>query len=190
MLNKPAIATLNHLLTQSGWALQRLERFSGKTVHISVAPFSFGCTVGENGALLSAASGASADAELVIAPSLLPRLALGDEAAYGEIGRAGDSALIEEVIFLSRNLRWDAAEDLSRFTGDIAAERIGQFARAQHKMVRDAAGNLAEAVAEYWTEERPVLAKAGRIADFAQKVGTLRDEVEKLEQRIKRLGNR
>jgi len=41
---QPTAAALNHLLTQSGWALQRLARFSGKTARFNIAPFSFACT--------------------------------------------------------------------------------------------------------------------------------------------------
>jgi ubiquinone biosynthesis protein UbiJ len=188
MLNSPAVATLNHLLTQSGWALPRLVKFGGRTARLSVAPFSFVCTVQDDGLLREAAKDASADATLVIPPSLLPRLALQEERAYAEIEASGDAALIEEILFLLRHLRWDAAEDLSRVTGDIAAERIVQFARSAGRQVRDTALNLSQALAEYWTEERPLLAKPTALAGFAKQVDTLRDEVDRLEQRIDRLG--
>jgi ubiquinone biosynthesis protein UbiJ len=187
MLNQPTIAMLNHLLTQSGWALQRLAEFAGKTARFHLAPFSFACTIQPDGSLIAAAENASADAICTIAPSLLPRLALQDEAAYQQIAATGDAALIEEIFFLARNLRWDAAEDLSRVTGDIAAERIVQFAQGAHKQVRDTALNLSQALAEYWTEERPLLAKPAPVADFDLQVSKLADDISALEQRIQRL---
>jgi ubiquinone biosynthesis protein UbiJ len=187
MLSQPAIAILNHLLAQSGWALQRLARFVGRTVHFRVAPFSFSCTVQEDGSLREVAANASADASCTIPPSLLPRLALQDEKALEQVKTSGDGALIEEIFFLVRNLRWDAAEDLSHVTGDIAAERIVGFARDAHKQVRGAALNLSQALTEYWTEERPLLAKPQQITAFGQEVSRLHDEAEKLEQRIQRL---
>lgn len=188
MLNPPTIAVLNHLLTQSGWALQRLAKFSGKTARFRIAPFSFACTIQPDGSLRAAADDASTDAACTIPPSLLPRLALQDEAAYQQITSVGDAALIEEIIFLARNLRWDAAEDLSRITGDIAAERIVQFAEGAHKQVRDTALNLSQALAEYWTEERPLVAKPQPLAEFKQQVESLRDGVERLERRVEQLG--
>ncbi|MBI3903937.1 MAG: hypothetical protein HY306_13510 [Nitrosomonadales bacterium] len=187
MLSQPTIATLNHLLAQSGWALQRLAKFSGRTARFRIVPFSLACTIQTDGSLREAATDASADAELVIAPSLLPRLALNDEAALEQIAATGDAALIEEIFFLVRNLRWDAAEDLSRVTGDIAAERIVNFAKGAQQQVRDAALNLSQAAAEYWTEERPLIAKPAHLADFARQVDKLRDEVDGLEQRVQQL---
>ena len=88
-----------------------------------------------------------------------------------------------------RHLRWDAAEDLSRVTGDIAAERIVQLAKASQQQVRDTVLNLSQALAEYWTEERPLLAKPAQVAAFMQQVDKLRDDMARLEQRINRLNN-
>ena len=127
---------------------------------------------------------ASADALCVIAPSLLPRLALHDENAHAEIHSEGDAELLKEIFFLSRNLHWDAAEDLSHVTGDIAAERIVQTVQSVQQQLRDAALNLSQAAAEYWTEERPLLAKPQQVSAFMQQVDMLRDDVARLEQRI------
>ncbi len=189
MFALPSAAALNHLLTQNSWALQRLERFAGKTVRFDIAPLSFAYTIMEGGTLRNADAAASADALCVIAPSLLPRLALHDEKAHAEIRTEGDAALLTEIFFLSRNLSWDAAEDLSRVTGDIAAERIVRTVQGLHRQLHSAVLNLAQAAAEYWTEERPQLAKPQQVAGFVQQVDALRDDTARLEQRINRLSN-
>jgi ubiquinone biosynthesis protein UbiJ len=180
----PAVTGLNHLLTQSGWASPRLVQFAGRTVRFSMAPFSFACTVQSDGLLREAAPDASADAIFTVAPSLLPRLALQDEAAWAQIESRGNAALVQEILFLAHNLRWDAAEDISRVTGDVAAERIVQFAREGHRQARNAATNLSQALTEYWTEERPLLAKPSQIESFTRDVEHLRDAMEKLGQRV------
>ncbi len=187
MFARPSVAAINHLLTQNSWASSRLARFAGKTARFDIAPFSFACTILTDGSLRSADAATSADALCVIAPSLLPRLLLHDEKAHTEIHSEGDPELLKEIFFLSRNLDWDAAEDLSHFTGDIAAERIVQTARTVRQQVHDAALNLAQAAAEYWTEEQPLLAKPQHVSAFMQQVDTLRDDVARLEQRINRL---
>jgi ubiquinone biosynthesis protein UbiJ len=187
MFSHPSATALNHLLTQNSWALQRLARFAGKTARFDIAPFSFAYTILDDGSLRSAAAAASADALCVVAPSLLPRLVLHDEKAHTEIRSEGDAGLLTEIFFLSRNLRWDVAEDLSRVTGDVAAERIVQTVQTKQQQLRDAAVNLSQAAAEYWTEERPLLAKPQQISAFMQQVDTLRDDVARLEQRINRL---
>lgn len=187
MFAQPSAAALNHLLQQNRWALPRLARFAGKTARFDIAPFSFSFTVLPDGMLTSADNSTSADAVCVIAPSLLPRLALHDERAHTDIRSEGDAALLTEIFFLFRNLHWDAAEDLSRITGDILAERIVQAAQDGKQHLQDTALNLSQAAAEYWTEERPLLAKPQQLADFARQVDTLRDDLARLEQRVARL---
>jgi len=180
-------STLNHLLSQSGWALHRLDRFAGRTARFNIAPFSFAYTILEDGTLRAAEDNASADAICTISPALLPRLALQDETAFAQIQTSGDARLLAEIFYLSRHLRWDAAEDLSRVTGDIAAERIVHLAASGHRQIRDGALNFTQALAEYWTEERPLVAKSIHVDSFVQQVDRLRDDVARLEQRINRL---
>jgi ubiquinone biosynthesis protein UbiJ len=65
-----------------------------------------------------------------------------------------------------------------------------QTAQGLHRNLRDTALNLSQAATEYWTEEHPLLAKPRDIADFAQQVDRLRDDVARLEQRIRNLSTR
>jgi len=182
--------TLNHLLTQSGWALQRVAKFSGKTARFNIAPFSFSFSVNADGTVTTSDSSANADAVCDIPPSLLPRLAMKDEAAFSQIQTSGDSSLLTEIFYLSRNLKWDAAEDICRITGDIAAERIVQLANTTQQQICGSTLNLTQAFAEYWTEERPLVAKCVHIKQFIHQVDKLRDDVARLEQRINRLSNK
>lgn len=180
-------STLNHLFSQSGWALQRLARFAGRTARFDIAPFSFAYTILEDGTLRAADDKSSADAICTISPALLPRLALHDDNAFAQILTSGDASLLAEIFYLSRHLRWDAAEDISHIAGDIAAERIVHLAASAHGQFREGALNLTQALAEYWTEERPLVAKSIYIDSFVQQVDKLRDDVARLEQRINRL---
>jgi ubiquinone biosynthesis accessory factor UbiJ len=187
MFTAPAVATVNHLIAQSGWAQARLQRFAGKTAQFDVPPFVFSCTVKPDGLLQEAARNASCDAELTLPPTLLPRLALDDEDAFSGIEAQGDAAFIEEIVFLLKNLKWDAAEDISRVTGDVAAERIVGFARAGSREIRNIALNLSGALAEYWTEERPLIAKPHDLSEFARSVARLNEDLARLEARVEKL---
>ncbi len=187
MLNPPVVAVLNHLLAQSGWALPRLAKFSGKTARFDLPLFTFSCTIQDDGSLLAASKEASADATCIIPPALLPRLALLDDAALEQIAHSGDTALVEEIFYLVRNLRWDVADDLSRVTGDIAAERIVRFADGIRSNIQQNALHLSQALAEYWTEERPLIASSGKLAAFSSGVADLLSSLDALEQRIDQL---
>lgn len=187
MFPHPSAAALNHLLAQNGWALARLARFAGKTARFDIAPFSFACTILADGTLRSADASTTADAILIIPPTLLPRLALHDEHAQAEIHTEGDAALLTEIFFLSHNLRWDAAHDLSRITGNAAAERIMQTVQGARQRLHDASENLSKSATTYFTEEHPLLAGRQQVAAFVQQVDILRDDVARMEQRIKQL---
>lgn len=178
---------LNHLLAQNNWALPRLASFAGKTAHIEVAPFSFTYTILENGTLRSADAEAGTDVSCVIAPSLLPRLALHDEKAYAKVRGEGDAALLAEIFYLARNLRWDAAEDLSHITGDIVAERIVQAVQSGQQPWRDRALNLLPPAMECRTEEYLLLTTSQRAATLRQQVDTLCGDIALLGQRVQRL---
>jgi len=178
---------LNHLLSQSGWAQQRLAKYAGKTARFSIAPFSFTYTVLADGTVCLSENETLVDATCNIPPSLLPRLALQDEAAFSQIETSGDTSLLAEILFLSKYLHWDAAEDLSHITGDIVAERLIQLVATGQNQIHQSALGLTQAFAEYWTEERPLVAKSTHINSFVQQVDALRDDVARLEHRINRL---
>ncbi len=190
MYAQPSAAALNHVLAQNSWAQPRLLRFTGKTVRFHIAPFSFAYIIISDGSLQATDSKASSDVVLDIAPSLLPRLLAKDETAHAGISSSGDAALLTEIFYLSRNLRWDAAQDLSRVTGDIAAERIVQTVQNTREQVSDSALHFSQALSEYWTEERPLLAKPNQLAAFAATVDTLRDDVARLALRVQRLSKK
>jgi ubiquinone biosynthesis protein UbiJ len=190
MISSCSASVLNHLLTQNSWAFIRLARFNGKTVRFDVAPLSIAFTILPDGSVANADQTVAADALCIIAPSLLPRLALHDELAHAAIQTSGDAALLTEVFFLFRNLRWDAAEDLSHVTGDIAAERITQAVARNHQQLGASLLSLAGAVTEYFTEENPLLAKPQQITAYMQQVDTLRDDIARLQQRLTRLSDK
>ena len=80
-----------------------------------------GVVVEDSGLLRIAAPGAAEHASCTVLPSLLPLLAAQDASALERVEYSGDKQLVREILFVARNLRWDAAEDLSRFTGDSYA---------------------------------------------------------------------
>ena len=71
----------------------------------------------------------------------------------------------------------------------MAEQHNGDGDNAPQQQLRDSARNLSQAAAEYWTEERPLVAKSTHINHFVQQVDVLRDAVARLEQRINRLTN-
>jgi ubiquinone biosynthesis protein UbiJ len=182
-----AARAANHVLRSTPVALDRLRRHAGRTVGVALGPVDLAFTVQTTGEIIGAQPGVAPDLQVRVSPFLLPRLAAGDEAAFRDIDMQGDMELAQEVSFLLRNLRWDAEEDLSRVVGDVAAHRIAGFARAFVQGTREAALRGAQAAAEYWTEEKPLIASRVKVARFNEDVSRLQDDLDRLDKRLSRL---
>lgn len=182
-----AVGLLNHILRRESWATARLRPLVGKTVRVGGGPLGISFTIRENGEVALPAAGTAIDAELVLtAGGLLAWLSSGD--TRHDIARIeGDHDLGMEVGKVLGQLRWDVEEDLSRIFGDVAAHRMVAAGNRLFAWQKDAASRLARSLAEYWTEEQPLLAKPLAVRRFIREVDDARDVAERLEKRIERL---
>jgi ubiquinone biosynthesis protein UbiJ len=188
MVERGAVAALNHLLSQHALATARLRPFAGQGVEVRCPPFpDLRLRITESG-LVERSSGDTASALVVkLKSGALPLLAMGDERARGQIGIEGQADLAAAVDELFRTLRWDFEEDLSRVFGDVVAHRLAAGGRDLAAWQRDAVQRLAENLAEYWTEEWPLLVRPADAEKLYRDSRTLQDEVTRLESRIARL---
>ncbi len=184
MLDPAAAAFINHLLRGASWARDEIRRFSGQTARFEIMPLVLSLTVLESGEVAPAAAAAVPAVTIRLTPGLMLRLAARDETAWREVGIAGDTDFAAAINHLVRNLRWDVEEDLSRVFGDIAAHRMAESGRTFRRWGEQAMLNTGRSFAEYWTEERPLIASAHDLDDFNRAVDELRDDVARLDKRI------
>jgi len=188
MLERGAVAGLNHLLSRQPLAAERLRPFAGQGVEIRCPPFpELRLTILESGLLGRAQVGAASALVVRLKPGALPLLLARDEAARGQIEIEGPADLAGAVDTLFRTLVWDIEEDLSAVFGDVVAHRLASGGKAVAAWQRDAVQRLAENLAEYWVEEQPLLVRPDDAAKFSREVETLRDATARLEDRIERL---
>ena len=105
----------------------------------------------------------------------------------GSLEFAGDPILADEFRQLLTFAKPDLEEELSGFVGDVAAHRLGEIARGVSKWSRDARSIMAENIREYLQEESRDVPSRYEVERFTSDVGALRDDVDRLEARIKRL---
>ncbi len=186
-----AAATLNHVLAQNAWAMQRLTPLAAKSFAVQAVPLpAITLTIQPDGQVKSAAPGTPAEATLSATPDALLRYFTVAPHDPNLIHIFGDNALGTEIGHILAHLNWEAEEDLSRLFGDVVAHRLGGFARHWINWRKQSALSLAAATSEYFTEERPLIAKRNRIEQFAHEVDTLRQAADQIETRIKNLSNR
>jgi len=185
-----AAATLNHVLAQNPWALQRLTPLAGKTFAIHAAPLpTLSFTIQPEGTLKNASPGASAEATLSATPDALLRYFTVEPHDPTLIHMTGDTQLGAEIGHILAHISWEAEEDLSRLFGDVIAHRLAGFTRGWFDWRKQSVLNLATAASEYFTEERPLIAKHSHIEQFAQEVDAMREATDQLEVRIQKLVN-
>jgi ubiquinone biosynthesis protein UbiJ len=189
MLSSLFLSATNHLLAQAGWARQRLQAHAGRTARLelaSVAEIDF--SVSAEGQLAEWHGEDAPEVCLRLAVAELPQLLAGGmETAMRHVRIEGNAEFAEALGFVFRHLRWDAEEDLSRVFGDIAAHRLAdggrRFAAEGRRSLERASGS----VAEYLTEEAPLLVPRKALPEFAHEVVALRDAVARLDKRIARI---
>lgn len=105
----------------------------------------------------------------------------------GEVTVRGDTELGQQVRAILAGLEIDWEEHLSRYTGDIVAHQVGNLLRGLRDWGRQARADLERDAVDYVQEERRLLPSRAEADAFAEAVTTARDDVERLEARIKRL---
>lgn len=186
-LPAPALLAVNHLLGQAAWARDKLKPFAGHTAKFSVPPFEAAFLILDDGRIAAPAPEAVPEVSISL-PATAPLLALqGHDVLMRSARLEGSADFAEALGFVIRHLRWDAEEDLSKLVGDIAAHRLVKTGGEVIAWQQQAARNLAENFAEYFTEEQPLIARKADIADFASEIDRLRDDVARLEKRVQRL---
>ena len=105
-------------------------------------------------------------------------------AGFGEFQ---DQHFAEEFQRLLNFAKPDLEEELSAVVGDVAAHRIGEVARGLGKWGRDASAVMGANLREYLQEESRDVPSRYEVDRFSKRVGSLRDDIDRLEARIKRL---
>lgn len=187
MIEPAAAAAINHLLRGASWAREALGPHIGKTARFEVPPLSLSLTVLSGTEVAPAAPGAEIAVTLRLTPGLLLRFAARDESAWREVEVDGDTDFAIAINQLARQLRWDIEEDLSHVFGDIGAHRLVATGRSFRRWGEQTAWHAGRSMAEFWTEEDPLVANASELAEFNRSVDTLRDDVARLGKRIEAL---
>lgn len=179
---KLQIAAFNHVLNQHPVVRDELARFSGRRVAIALPPLAVSGVITEAGWL--AACEGEPEAMIRLKHGVALVALSGRQPDLTDIALEGDAELATAVARLVGGLSWDAAEDLSRVVGDVAASRLEKLARGVLGVKGEIAWRLAENWLEHLREEVPMLAKKPQVDGFVQAVDTLRDDAARLEKRL------
>lgn len=178
-----AIAVLNRMLAREQWARDKLAPFAGRSARFDAAPFTLTLQVADGGTFAAADPGEPA-VTIGVALSSVPLAMLDPQAAMKDIQLSGDAEFAQALAFVLQNLRPEPEEELSRFIGDAAAQRLVGFMRASASQWKQIADNMLDSTAHYVVTENPMVVGRDDLEAFNQDVNRLRDAVARVEKRI------
>ncbi len=178
-----ALSVLNRMLAREQWARERLAPFAGRVARFEAPPFALAFRIDEGGVFADSARvepAVTVGADLAALP-----LALGDpQAMMRNVSLKGDADFAQALAFVLQNLRPEPEEELSRFVGDVAAQRIVGFLRSSASHWRELAERMLENSAHYLVTENPMIVGRDEVSEFNAAVARLRDDVARLEKRV------
>ena len=128
-----AITVLNRMLSREAWAREKLAPFARRSARFDAAPFGLTLRVAEDGTFAAASNNNKQGEPAVtigLALSSLPLAMFDPQAAMKDVRLSGDAEFAQALAFVLQNLRPEPEEELSRFIGDAAAQRLVGFLRA------------------------------------------------------------
>ncbi len=183
---------LNHCLQMDPETLAQVTQLEGKVVALEITG------LGKSVYLVPIADGLRVQSVFEGEPDVsikggafsLARLGLNDNPAsvFGDgVEMVGDARLGREVQHILARLDLDWEEQLSRLSGDVIAHQVGNTVRGLFGWSSKAVETLGRDAVEYFQEESRDLVVKPELDQFLDQVDTLRSDVDRLVQRVKRL---
>jgi len=182
----------NAVLRQDERARAAACQLAGKTIalHIRDTQLTIYVQFEKEGVTLSTAPELKPQVTITAQPFIFLSLLLNRDGTTGitpDLEVSGDTGLAQRFQDLLRDVEIDWEEHLARRIGDFPAHQAGRLFRATHAYLRDVRRNLGMNLSEYLRYEQEILPTRNDVEDFVTAVGVLRDDAERLRQRLDRL---
>lgn len=190
---RPIAAVLNRNIQATTPARELCKKLKGTVVAIRVRDTALTAWFIVHDDSLELTTEAELEPDVLISGSILTLASMAGESGVrsiraGSLELTGDPVLADDFQRLLTYAKPDIEEELSGIVGDAAAHRIGEFARGVSNWGREARSTMGDNIREYLQEESRDVPSRYEVDRFAKNVSDLRDDVDRLEARIKRLG--
>lgn len=187
---------LNQALHLDPHSVHALSRLAGKSVKVELTDltlsFSFFPEI-EGIAVLGNNYTGEVDAYIQSPPFTLLNLLLNNQgsfANYSDIVVSGNVQVAQQLLHILQGLDIDWEEQLAQRLGDVPAHSLGTLVRRGQHYVSDRLSHLQYYFSEYLQEESRHVPAPAEMEFFLNGVDMLRDDVERLEQRVTNLRRR
>lgn len=185
---------LNRYLALDEQAMQSCAALEGRVIALHLREFDLTAWLlpGKSGMQVLASCEQAADVTLsgslpAFARMAWPKTDQAELLLQGAIRIEGDSELAQDFADILRRVNFDFEELLAAPLGGVAAHGMGQFMRNAFGFGRHTAAVLGRDTAEYLREETHDLVHRADVQKWMDGVDGLRDGVERLQVRLRRL---
>ncbi len=189
---RPVAKILNRNIRETTPARELCDKLEDTIVAIRVRDTALAAWFIIRDGVLELAAEYDGEPDVLISGSLLTlaRMSSGsglEALRDGSLELTGDVHKAERFQRLLALARPDVEEELSGIVGDAAAHRFGEMARGLGEWGRDARSTMGANIREYLQEESRDVPSRYEVERFAEQTGMLRDDVDRLEARIRLL---
>ena len=192
LISRSLTKILNHALHQNPPSLPLLNRLAGKIIRIELNHLDLCLTLFLDVQGITVLSDYEGEVNVRItgAPFTLLRLLLQEQpllANNPQVSVTGEIGTAQQLLELIRELNTDWEEQIAQWLGDIPTYYLTGSFRQVQEYTQDRFNTLQLNLSEYLQEEARHLPNPVEMELFLDTIDTLRDDLERLEQRIQRL---
>ena len=100
---------------------------------------------------------------------------------------SGDITLAQDFQKILHSFEIDWEEQLSHWTGDTAAHKLGRIFRLTRGYLKETQNTIGMNISEYLRYEKDMLPDRDEVQEFIADIDVLRNDAERIRQRIERL---
>ena len=180
---------VNKVLSLDEETVALLATLAGNVIEIDVLDTEFRMFIlpSGKGVTLETDYEGKADVAIKGTPSALLGMISAEKIGAGDVEINGNVELAKKFQSILRDVEIDWEEYLSKFVGDIAAHKIGNFLRRVSRFAKESGKTIGMDISEYLRYEKEALLDKSEVDEFNQAVDKLRDDVERLQKRLERL---
>lgn len=192
LISKSLTQILNHAWHQNPPSLSLLKKLAGKIIRLELNHLDLCLTLFPDIQGITVLSDYEGEVNVHItgAPFTLLRLLLQKQpllANNPQVNITGEISTAQQLLELIRELNPDWEERIAQWLGDIPAHYLTSSFRPIQEYTQDRFNTLQLNLREYLQEEARHLPNPLEMELFLDAIDTLRDDLERLEQRIQRL---
>lgn len=183
---------IKHLLHQDQQTLNSIRELAGKIIEIVIAGPEFHIWLQFNNEGITIMKEFDGKAHVTIKAGPASFIGLLSHKyksvkASPDMDISGDVVLAQDFQKILNNIDIDWEEQLSHWIGDTAAHKLGRIFKHTRAYIKETGKTIGMDISEYLRYEKNILPDRDEVDEFIADVDMLRNDAERIRQRIERL---